>query len=569
MAQSLGDRMRATVFGTTLVALAALLWLPTTAAAQDDAPTFEQLAAYCDNTGLAYHADLQIGGCSALMRVEDRSSVNIVTAFTRRGQAYARQGEHEAAIADFTAAVALDPRAVAAYYGRAQSRRETRAYAGAVADLDQVIRLRPGNAGDLNSRCWARAVGNLQLDQALADCNASLAIEANNRNTLDSRGLVKLRMGDARGALADFTAAYDNTAARAHSLYGRGLAKIALGRSAEGEADLAAAVVADASVSAAYAGYGLRGVAAVETSDDVLLRDTLAEGNLLASDDQFGWCNNAQRTFNRAQVIVGCTLALRSGLVRASGLSPAFETRGYVYNEIGRPRQALADLDQALKLDPSSTGALRSRALAHSNSGMLDEALADANEAMRLEPTSVFNFTTRATVYMDRKQYAQAVADWDEVIRQQPENADHHFNRGQALQEMESYSRAIADYDRADTLLPNNATILNTRCWARALWGRQLDQALADCDAALRIEDEPYIIDSRGMVKLGLGDAAGAYEDFNAAYTRDSSLATSLYGRGLAQIRLGRTAEGRADIAAALAVDPDAAANYILAGQTP
>ena len=245
----LGDEMRATVFTTTLTALGALLWLPGAAAAQDEGLTFEQQAAYCDNTGLAHHADLQIGGCSALMQVEDRSSVNIGTVFVRRGQAYARQGEHEAAIADYTAAVALDPRAAAAYYGRAQSRREIRAYAGAVADLDQVIRLRPGNAADLNSRCWARAVGNLQLDQALADCNASLAIEAGNRNTLDSRGLVKLRMGDPRGALADFTAAYDNTAARAHSLYGRGLAKIDLGRSAEGEADIAAAMAADDSVS--------------------------------------------------------------------------------------------------------------------------------------------------------------------------------------------------------------------------------------------------------------------------------------------------------------------------------
>lgn len=561
--------MQTRAFHTILLAVAAFAGTPGIAAAQNEGLTFDQQATYCDNTGLAYHADLQIGGCSALMQVEDRSRVNIGTTFIRRGQAYARQGEHEAAIADFTAAVALDPRAAAAYYGRAQSRRETRAYAGAVADLDQVIRLRPGNAGDLNSRCWARAVGNLQLEQALADCNASLAIEAGNRATLDSRGLVKLRMGDARGALADFTAAYDNTAARAHSLYGRGLAKIELGRSAEGEADIAAAMAADDSVSAAYASYGLRGIAAVETSDDVFLRNTLAEGALLSSNDQFAWCINAQGTFNRAQVIAGCTLVLRSGRVQAAGVGPAFVTRGVVYNDLGRPQQALADLDQALKLDPSSSYALRNRALTRSNAGMLDEALADASEAMRLEPTSVFSFATRATVYMDRGQYPQAVADWDEVIRQQPDNADHHFNRGLALEEMESYSRAIADYDRANALVPNNPTILNGRCWARALWGRQLDQALADCEAALRIEDEPYIIDSRAMVKLGLGDAAGAYEDFNAAYTRDSSLATSLYGRGVAQIRLGRTVEGRADIAAALALDPEAAANYVLAGQTP
>lgn len=561
--------MRATVFTTTLAALGALLWLPGAAAAQDEGLTFEQQAAFCDNTGLSHHADLQIGGCSALMQVEDRASVNIGTVFVRRGQAYARQGEHEAAIADYTAAVALDPRAAAAYYGRAQSRRELRAYAGAVADLDQVIRLRPGNAADLNSRCWARAVGNLQLEQALADCNASLAIEAGNLATLDSRGLVKLRMGDARGALADFTAAYDNTAARAHSLYGRGLAKIQLGRSAEGEADIAAAMAADDSVSAAYAGYGLRGVAAVESEVDVILRSALAEGTLLSAADQFAWCANAQGTFNRAQIIAGCTLVLRAGTARAAVIDAVFATRGQTYTEIGLPDQGLVDLNQALALDADDAFSLRNRALAYSALDDLDAALTDANEALRLDPGGVFSFATRATVYMAREQYPQAVADWDEVIRQQPDDANHHFNRGQALQEMESYSRAIADYDRADALVPNNATILNGRCWARALWGRQLDRALADCEAALRIGDSPHIVDSRGMVKLGLGDNAGAYEDFNAAWTRDSSLVTSLYGRGLAQIRLGREAEGRADLAAALALDPEAAANYVLAGQTP
>ncbi len=175
----------------------------------------------------------------------------------------------------------------------------------------------------------------------------------------------------------------------------------------------------------------------------------------------------------------------------------------------------------------------------------------------------------RAVVHSGRKQHPQAVADWDEAIRLQPRAGNYYFQRGSAFADMESWSRAVADYDQAATLLPNNSTILNSRCWARALWGRQLDQALADCNAALAIDDDPNTLDSRGMVKLVAGDFAGAYEDFNAAWTRSNLLVVSLYGRGLAQIKLGREAEGRADIAAALAQDPDAAASYVTAGVTP
>jgi hypothetical protein len=42
-----------------------------------------------------------------------------------------------------------------------------------------------------------------------------------------------------------------------------------------------------------------------------------------------------------------------------------------------------------------------------------------------------------------------------------------------------------------------------------------------------------------------------------------------LIGRGIAALRLGRTAEGHADIAAATARDPRAAADFARLGVTP
>ncbi len=55
----------------------------------------------------------------------------------------------------------------------------------------------------------------------------------------------------------------------------------------------------------------------------------------------------------------------------------------------------------------------------------------------------------------------------------------------------------------------------------------------------------------------------------DAAVHGDASLMGSLYGRGIARLRLGQTAEGQADIAAATARDANVAARFAGYGVTP
>ena len=97
----------------------------------------------------------------------------------------------------------------------------------------------------------------------------------------------------------------------------------------------------------------------------------------------------------------------------------------------------------------------------------------------------------------------------------------------------------------------------NGRCWARALWGNDLDKALADCNAALRLSHNYFqILDSRGLVRLRLGDYDKSIADYDEALSLQPKSAWSLYGRGLDKLRKGMTAEGQTDIAAATALRP-------------
>ena len=91
----------------------------------------------------------------------------------------------------------------------------------------------------LNSRCWARVLLSIELDQALDDCDAAIDAEPKNAAYLDSRGWVHLRMGNDKKALADFDRSLELRPGTAWSLYGRGLTKRRLGDDAGAEADLA------------------------------------------------------------------------------------------------------------------------------------------------------------------------------------------------------------------------------------------------------------------------------------------------------------------------------------------
>jgi tetratricopeptide (TPR) repeat protein len=102
------------------------------------------------------------------------------------------------------------------------------------------------------------------------------------------------------------------------------------------------------------------------------------------------------------------------------------------------------------------------------------------------------------------------------------------------------------------------AYAFNDRCYARAIQGRVLQEALSDCNAALRlIPNEPHTLDSRGLAYLKLGEVDNAIADYNAVLRFNPRQVGSLYGRGLAKLKKGDNVGGNADIMAAKVIRAD------------
>jgi tetratricopeptide (TPR) repeat protein len=108
----------------------------------------------------------------------------------------------------------------------------------------------------LNGLCWEYATANVQLERALKDCEASLAL-TRAAATLDSRGFVLLRLKRYSESIASYDAAISAGPASPASFYGRGLARLRKGEAGIGQADLAHARSMAPGVDLEFAGYGL------------------------------------------------------------------------------------------------------------------------------------------------------------------------------------------------------------------------------------------------------------------------------------------------------------------------
>jgi len=149
----------------------------------------------------------------------------------------------------------------------------------------------------------------------------------------------------------------------------------------------------------------------------------------------------------------------------------------------------------------SRAAAANNRGVEYRRKGDFDRAVADYNEAIRLEPTYALAYYNRGFAYRAMGDYDRAIADYNEAIRLEPKDADAYNGRAWAYFKMGKASAGLPDADRALQLNPNNAASYNTRGHIYEALGRNTD-AIADYRKALSINSS--IQESKdGLKRLG------------------------------------------------------------------
>jgi len=205
------------------------------------------------------------------------------------------------------------------------------------------------------------------------------------------------------------------------------------------------------------------------------------------------------------------------------------------------------------------------RANQHDRKSEFDKSIADHNEAVRIDPTYAAGFMHRGNTYARHGDYERAIADHSEAIRLNPKDVDNLYNRGYTYSHKGDHDRAVADYTAGIELDAKNSRLWGQRCWSRAVIGKQLQEALEDCNKASALAPQiPQIFGYRGFVNLKLGQFDKALADYNTALTltKNPNNADWLYCRGVAKLKIGDTAGGNADLASAKTIKADIAEEY-------
>ena len=216
-------------------------------------------------------------------------------------------------------------------------------------------------------------------------------------------------------------------------------------------------------------------------------------------------------------------------------------------------------------------GALVQRGILRAEQGQHARAIADFGRALRIDANNTDALAERGAVHQQRGAFDLAVRDYDAALAIDPRHPLAAYRRDQALQaRVDQVRETIDQLTELITREPQNAEALNNRCWIRAVNDEDVHAALADCDAALRLDPQyAAALDSRGLVHLKRGEYQAALADYEAALAIEPRRGHYLYGRGLARERLGQIAEGRADLAAAEEAEPGIARAYAGYGYIP
>lgn len=202
--------------------------------------------------------------------------------------------------------------------------------------------------------------------------------------------------------------------------------------------------------------------------------------------------------------------------------------------------------------------------------GRITEGRELCTQALKIDSQLADAYKMRGYAYLLERRFERARADFQVAVRLQPQDSASLAGFGQSLSGLGQFQAAVIQLEKAVALSPTTAPFWNGLCWARAGTGRNLKQALADCNRALALQPGALAaLSSRGMTHLRMGQFKAAIADYDAALKTRAGLPSALYGRGLARLNLGRVVDGAADISDARRGDADIDDLFVTLGIVP
>jgi tetratricopeptide (TPR) repeat protein len=230
--------------------------------------------------------------------------------------------------------------------------------------------------------------------------------------------------------------------------------------------------------------------------------------------------------------------------------------RGLLLADLGKLDAALADLNQAIVLDSDDTRLYEEKAIVLARLKRFDESLAALDKAKQLKPDSISLLVEKANVHSQQQKPEAAMEDLNQALKIEPKNVVLLLLRAGLFQEKGEKDKALADVDQALKLKPNLPLAIRTRALLLAQDERyeEATQVLEKLhDAAPK--DVRTLIDLTSLygVQRQFDKAIHFYNLWIAAQPDDWR---AFRGRADAYLNLGKQAEAIADYEKAIKLEP-------------
>ncbi len=159
------------------------------------------------------------------------------------------------------------------------------------------------------------------------------------------------------------------------------------------------------------------------------------------------------------------------------------------YLQAGRVADAVAQLNEALRLKPGDAEAHSNLATALQAQGQLAEAVQHAREAVRLKPDDDRVHFNLGNLMLAGGQPDEAERELRRAVQLNPENGDAQFNLGVLLGSRNQLDEAVAHLRRAVDINPQNADAHRNLGLGLGFQGR-LEEGIEELRTSLRIQPD-------------------------------------------------------------------------------
>lgn len=320
---------------------------------------------------------------------------------------------------------------------------ETQKWAEAQAYFDQWIQTHPGDQEAL----WLRGQafenqGN--LERALSDFNALLALNSRYAEALFERGRVRYQLKQYQEAIEDF----ENFLKTPPGETNRILYKIAPGDNAVSSIT----TVQTASQEDAYYHLGLCSIELEEYDFALLYLDEAILLNPKNADFHAEKGRALARLGDNVPAIEAYELALQLD----PGHLPAKQGKALV--KTGGDEVLQEQLDQVIADSAANSQTYKQRGFYRMNHDDFAGAIEDFTAAISMDTEDSESYFYRGKIYHRQKNWKMAEADFSDAIAIEPENTEYYLARGQARYVSLNLDAAVADFTVTISLDPEFAS---------------------------------------------------------------------------------------------------------------